>query len=262
MLRHVERILMDTPEVESFSRRTGARLALAIAEPNTGDFLVKLRPDRRRSTEEVIDELRTKVHGAEPALHTEFPGVLSDLIGDLTWSPMPCEIKLFSTDTDLLKKKAAEIAAIIAKIPGVVDVDPGLVVAGPSLRFAVRPEAAARVGLTPTDIGNTLQTGLLGNASSYLLQGDRTVAIRVLLAAETHERELRIRETSMRSASGATVTLNDLADVQYQPGILEMQREDLRNWWPSPPASPAWIWAPASAPSSRGWKRNSNSPRA
>ena len=58
MLRHVERILMDTPEVESFSRRTGARLALAIAEPNTGDFLVKLRPDRRRSTEEVIDELR------------------------------------------------------------------------------------------------------------------------------------------------------------------------------------------------------------
>ena len=142
---------------------------------------------------------------------------------------MPCEIKLFSTDTDLLKKKAAEIAAIIAKIPGVVDVDPGLVVAGPSLRFAVRPEAAARVGLTPTDIGNTLQTGLLGNASSYLLQGDRTVAIRVLLAAETHERELRIRETSMRSASGATVTLNDVADVQYQPGILEMQREDLRQ---------------------------------
>jgi CzcA family heavy metal efflux pump len=229
MLRHVERILMDTPEVESFSRRTGARLDLAIAEPNTGDFLVKLRPDRRRTTEEVIDELREKVHGAEPALHTEFPGVLSDLIGDLTWSPMPCEIKLFSTDTELLKKKAAEIAALIGKIPGVVDVDPGLVVAGPSLRFAVRPEAAARVGLTPTDIGNTLQTALLGNASSYLLQGDRTVGIRVLLAAETHERELRIRETAMRSALGTTVTLNDLADVQYQPGILEMQREDLRQ---------------------------------
>ena len=62
MLRHVERILMDTPEVESFSRRTGARLALAIAEPNTGDFLVKLRPNRRRSTEDVIDELRQKIH--------------------------------------------------------------------------------------------------------------------------------------------------------------------------------------------------------
>ena len=39
MLMHVEQILRATPEVESFSRRTGARLALAIAEPNTGDFL-------------------------------------------------------------------------------------------------------------------------------------------------------------------------------------------------------------------------------
>jgi hypothetical protein len=31
--------------------------------------------------------LREQIHGAEPALHTEFPGVLSDLIGDLTWPP-------------------------------------------------------------------------------------------------------------------------------------------------------------------------------
>ncbi len=229
MLQHVEKILLSTPEVESFSRRTGARLALAIAEPNTGDFLVKLRPDRRRSTEEVIDELREKIHTAEPALHTEFPGVLSDLVGDLTWSPSPCEIKIFSTDTELLKKEATQVAETIEKIPGVVDVDPGLVVAGPSMRFAVRPEAAARVGLTAADIGNTLQTSFLGNVSSYLLQGDRTVGIRVLCDAKTHDRELHIRQTPIRSPSGTVVTLNDVVDLQYQSGILEMQREDLRQ---------------------------------
>lgn len=229
MLRHVEQILLGTPEVESFSRRTGARLALSIAEPNTGDFLVKLRPHRQRSTEEVIGELRGKIHDAEPALHTEFPGVLSDLIGDLTWSPSPCEIKVFSNDTAVLKKQATEIAETIAKMPGVVDVEPGLVVAGPSLRFAVRPEAAARVGLTAADIGATLQTSLLGNVSSYLLQGDRTVGIRVLSAANTRDKELRIREMPIRSPSGSVVALNDIADVQYQPGILEMHREDLRQ---------------------------------
>jgi CzcA family heavy metal efflux pump len=229
MLRHVEQILLDTPEVESFSRRTGARLALAIAEPNTGDFLVKLRPSRKRSTDEVLDELREKIHGAEPALHTEFPGVLSDLIGDLTWSPKPCEIKIFSNDTELLKKKAEEIAGTIEKMPGVVDVEPGVVVAGPSMRFAVRGDAAARLGLTAADIGKTLQTSLLGNASSYLLQGDRTVGIRVLSAAESRDRERRIRETPIRSPQGTSVTLNDLAEVQFQPGILEMRREDLRQ---------------------------------
>ena len=42
-LLQAEDVLRATPEVESYSRRTGARLALAIAEPNTGDFLVKLQ---------------------------------------------------------------------------------------------------------------------------------------------------------------------------------------------------------------------------
>jgi CzcA family heavy metal efflux pump len=229
MLRHVEQILMETPEVESFSRRTGARLALAIAEPNTGDFLVKLKPRRQRPTEEVISELREKIHQAEPALNTDFPGVLSDLIGDLTWSPKPCEIKLFSNDTALLKRQAAKVAETIERIHGVVDVNDGLIVAGPSLRFQVRPEAAARVGLTAAELGNTLQTSLVGTPASYLLQGDRTVGIRVLGAAETRDRELHIREAPIRSAAGRVVTLHEVARTQYQPGILEMHRDDLRQ---------------------------------
>ncbi len=229
MLRHVERILADTPEVESFSRRTGARLALAIAEPNTGDFLVKLKPDRKRSTEEVIDDLREKVNVAEPALHTEFPGVLSDLIGDLTWSPKPIEIKIFSTDTEWVKRTAAEIAKTIEAIPGVVDVNDGLVVAGPSLSFRVRNEEAARSGLTVDQIGAAIETGLLGNVSSYALQGDRTVGIRVLLARGDRDREAAISLLPIRSPTGARVTLGDLTDARHEAGLLEMRREDLRQ---------------------------------
>ena len=81
-LLQAEDILRSLPEVESYSRRTGARLALSIAEPNTGDFLVKLKPDRKRTTEEVISELREKFQIAVPALEWEFPGILGDLIGD------------------------------------------------------------------------------------------------------------------------------------------------------------------------------------
>src|SRR5438552_5863880 len=50
ILKHVEQMLKEAPEVESYSRRTGLQLGLSITEPNTGDFLVKLRPDRKRST--------------------------------------------------------------------------------------------------------------------------------------------------------------------------------------------------------------------
>jgi CzcA family heavy metal efflux pump len=229
MLMHVEEILRATPEIEGFSRRTGARLALAIAEPNTGDFLVKLKKERHRTTEEVIEGLREHVNTAEPALNFEFPGVLSDLIGDLTWSPHPVEIKIFSTDTTLLKQKAEEIAKAIETIPGVVDVENGLVVAGPSMRLRTDVAGAARVGLTPKNLGTAIQTTMLGTVSSYVLQGDRTYHVRVMAAPETHSRQQRLSTLPIRSITGTQLTVNDLARIEHEPGILEMHREDLRQ---------------------------------
>lgn len=229
MLRHVEEILRSTPEIEGYSRRTGARLALAIAEPNTGDFLVKLKQNRARSTAEVIDELRQKIQAAEPALSTEFPGVLGDLIGDLTWSPDPIEIKIFTNDTDQLRQVAARVAEEIKQVPGVVDVNDGLVVAGPSLSYRVRQAAAARVGIDAAEIGANLATALLGTPASYVLEGDRTKVVRVLLAREQMSRQQRIGEMPVRSAQGVRVTLDDVATAQLKPGRLERHREDLRE---------------------------------
>src|SRR6516225_8598824 len=178
-LLQAEEILRATPEVESYSRRTGARLALAIAEPNTGDFLVKLKPERKRRTEEVIAELRAKFHVAVPGAEWDFPGILTDLIGDLTWSPAPIEVKLFSTDVELLKKSAAAVAEQLKQIKGVVDVFDGLVYTGPSLSLKVNSLTSERFGLSPGDIAAAVSTAMLGQQASNVLEGDRVVSIRV-----------------------------------------------------------------------------------
>ena len=99
---------------------------------------MKLRADRQRPTEEVISELRRKFLVALPGIEWEFPGILSDLVGDLTWSPEPIEVKLFSTDIEFLKRKAPEVQAQLDQISGVVDTFDGLVYAGPSLSLQVR----------------------------------------------------------------------------------------------------------------------------
>lgn len=229
MLRHVETILRSTPEVESYSRRTGARLALAITEPNNGDFLVKLKTKRSRTTDGVIDSIRADVEGAEPALHIEFAGVLGDLIGDLTWSPDPVEIKLFSQNVNALRTLAPKIAEEIEGIPGIVDVNDGLVVAGPSMIFRVTAADAARAGLNTSILGAELETALLGKDTSYILEGDRVIPIRVLVDGQSREREQDIELLPMRSNDDTRVTLNDVAKVEHKPGLLEMHREDQRQ---------------------------------
>src|SRR4029453_5579635 len=68
ILMHVEDMLKNTPEVERYSRRTGLQLGLFITEPNTGDFLVKLRTDRKRPTDEVKHDLEKEIASKEPGL--------------------------------------------------------------------------------------------------------------------------------------------------------------------------------------------------
>ena len=228
-LLQAEGILRATPEVESYSRRTGARLALAIAEPNTGDFLVKLRPERKRLTQDVVAELRAKFHVAIPGVEWDFPGILTDLIGDLTWSPKPIEVKVYSTDTELLKKKGRDIAEQLGQVKGVVDVFDGLVFTGPTLSLRVRSLASQRFGLTPGDVAAAVNTAMLGQRASSVLEGDRVVSIRVRVDGGSIGEVATLRELPLRTPDGDLVKLSQVADVIEIPGQLELRREDLRQ---------------------------------
>src|SRR5438132_6369509 len=152
MLHHVEELLMKTPEIESYSRRTGLEMGLFVTEPNRGDYAVKLKPGHKRDTDEVISELRKKIEKSEPALEIEFVGILPDVIGDLEGNPEPIEVKLFSEDAAALQDKADEVEAAIKKIEGVVDTKNGEVVSGPAITFKIDPQRAAKLGVQADDV--------------------------------------------------------------------------------------------------------------
>jgi CzcA family heavy metal efflux pump len=228
-LQYAEGIIRSLPELESYSRRTGAQLGLFITEPNNGDFLLKLRPDRKRSTEEVLTELRHRFNAALPDVIWEFPGILSDLIGDLMYAPQPIEVKLFSTDVAFLKEKAPQIADELGKVPGVVDVFKGLIYAGPAISFRVRYVDAERFGLTADDIARTVNAAMIGQTASTVLEGDHVVAIRVKAEPAGINRLEKLRDLPFRAADGSLIKLSQVVDVVEEPGQLELRRDDFRQ---------------------------------
>lgn len=228
-LLQAEEILRDIPEVESYSRRTGARLALAIAEPNTGDFLVKLRGDRSRSTEEVIGELRRRFNTELPGLEWEFPGILGDLIGDLMWAPSPIEVKLYSTDQAWLEERAPTVAGQLESVRGVVDVFDGLVYTGPSISLHMRSADARRFGLTTDDVATAANTAMLGRTASIVLEGDRVVDVRVEVDSTRLATLSQLEDLPVRTPDGRLVKLSQVVDVVEEPGQLEIRREDARQ---------------------------------
>lgn len=234
ILKHVEQMLQEKKEdVESYSRRTGLQLGLSVTEPNTGDFLVKLKDNRKHSTADVIDDLRKEIESTEPSMsRVEFPGILSDLIGDLTSSPQPIEIKLFSEDTAALRQKAKEIAEAIKDITGIVDIDDGVTVtvSGPAVTFKVDPQRAAQLGVTASDIASAVTTALTGDASSAILQQGRLIAVRVVLPPSAKASLDTLKALQIRSASkNALFRLDQIADIDYDKGQPEIARDGMRT---------------------------------
>jgi len=239
VLKHVEQMLQEKKDdVESYSRRTGLQLGFSVTEPNTGDFLVKLKANRKHKTKDVIDDLRKEIEESEPSLsELEFPGIISDLIADLTSSPQPIEIKLFSEDTTALRQKAIEIGEVLDDMHkkdklGIVDVNNGveLTVSGPAITFRVDPQRAAQLGVTATDIAGTVATALTGDASSSILQQGRLITVRVVLPPSVKTSLDTLKALQIRSAAKNTLfRLDQVADVEYDKGQPEIARDGLRS---------------------------------
>jgi multidrug efflux pump subunit AcrB len=145
------------------------------------------------------------------------------------WAPQPIEVKLFSTDTELLKSKAPQIEEEIKKVKGVVDTFDGLMVTGPSLSLRLRNPDAQRFGLTTDDVASAVQTAMLGQTASSVLQGDRLIDIRVVLDPNNVDRVASLRNLPMRCPDGTLVKLSQVVDIVEEPGQLELRREDLRQ---------------------------------
>jgi len=234
VLLGVEKILASTPEVESTSRRTGMQLGLAaVTESNTGDFSVRLKRDRDRAIDEIISEVREKVNQQYPQLDVEFIQVLQDMIGDLTSSPEPIELKLFSTDPKILEEWAPKIADRIKKIKEVADVKDGIenTVSGSAIVMNVDPVIAARSGFTPQEIELDASAILQGEPSTTpVVVNDHAYTIRVRFPDNSRTSLDQIRNTLITSSStGKTATLGSLANFQNESGQTEIIREDLQR---------------------------------
>ena len=158
MLNEVEKILAGIPEFESYSRRTGAQLGFFITEPNDGDFLIQLKKNRIRSTEEVIDDIRKRVEATQPALQIDFGQMIGDMLGDLMESVQPIEIKIFGSNQEKLNELSAQVAEEIEKINGIEDVFNGILIAGPSVEIVPDQQKLSQFNISPASFQFQLQT--------------------------------------------------------------------------------------------------------
>jgi CzcA family heavy metal efflux pump len=229
LLAQVDTLLRATPEVASFSRRTGAELGFFLTETNRGDYAVRLRRDRDRSSDVVVEALRATLHDRVPALRVEFVQILQDMIGDLSGNPSPVEVKLFSERPAALRAAAVAAAARVAAVPGAADVFDGLTEIGPTYDVAVDARRAALAGLNAAVVQHALEIAVSGVVVGQVVEGDRAIPLRLRGPQPFRDRLAALDDLVLTTPAGALAPLAGVATLAGGPPSVQLAREDLRS---------------------------------
>ncbi|MDX2281550.1 MAG: efflux RND transporter permease subunit [Saprospiraceae bacterium] len=228
MLREVEKIIVQVPEVEAYSRRTGTQMGFFITEPNRGDYLIQLKKNRSRTSEEVIADIRHRIELTQPALTIDFGQVIGDMLGDLMASVQPIEVKIFGADRTQLQTLSQRAAGLITAVQGTADVFDGIIIAGPSVNVEPDFTRLAQFGITPANLQYQVQTALEGNVVGQVFEKQQLVNIRLQYPGSRTLSIAELRNLSIFLPTGKRLSLSDLATVNVSAGDAEVERENLQ----------------------------------
>lgn len=232
MLREAEKTFALVPEIASYSRRTGTQMGFFITEPNYGDYLIQLRKDRKRSTTEVIDDIRHRFEASQPALRIDFGQVIGDMLGDLMSSTQPIEIKVFGDDPHQLQQLAQQIALLVEGVPGTADVFDGIVIAGPSADIRTDDRSLALRGLSPMDLDKQMSLQLQGEPAGMVLEHGTSTPVRLAYPHASTTSMDDLNHARVFLPDGRLTALSQLATIHIHTGEAEVEREDLQPMVP------------------------------
>ena len=230
LLRQIEAVIRSTPDVDTYSRRTGVQLGGGLTEPNMGDYFIRLKTRGRRPIEVVMDEVRGHVQERVPGVEIETAQLMEDLIGDLTAVPQPIEVKLFGDNISLLQTTAPGVADAIGKVRGVDEVKTGVVIAGDGLDIRLDPVRSELEGIDAGEASQQLESLLSGAVATQIQSGPNLADVRVWTPPETRAQQSQIGALMLKSpADGHLFPLSRISDIRVVTGQAEIARENLRR---------------------------------
>ncbi len=227
----IETVLAKTPEIAAWSRRTGAQSGFSITTQNTGDMTVRLKSNRSRDINAVMDDVRTQIESKYPAAEVDFKQTLQDNIGDIAGHPNPVEIKIYGPDQATLEDLAGKVNDTLGKQSYVVGNFSGIVHSNPESVLNVNTAEAQRYGLTTDDITQAVSAALQGVEPTQIQQGEQAVGVRVVLThpGQTLSPELLPHILIASPVTGGTVPVSEVATVDSAPGAAQITRENQRQ---------------------------------
>jgi CzcA family heavy metal efflux pump len=222
----ISREILELPYVATIEQRVGrAEGTEDTWGPHQSEFQVELKPDADVDQERAEAKLR-EILSRYPGVQSEVVTFLGDRISEsLTGQTAQVAIKLFGPDLATLDATAARMQALVATVPGVVDLQFKRQSGTPMLGVTLDPAALAAVGLKGQDVLDAIATDYAGTTVGQAFAGPRTEDVVVRLSDQWRQQPRQLSELTISGPFGA-VPLSNVAHIVTSSGRYSVQHED------------------------------------
>ena len=231
VMKQIERIVISNPDVETAFASTGTgstRGTGTSLSSNEGALTVALKDDRRQSTLDVITELRRQfgaLPGVRPRL-TQTDIVSMVMIG----GNQNIEIDIFGDDLGALSLLSKEVMGRTRDIPGLEGVDVNWQEAMPEIQWKVDRAKASQLGVSFSDVANTINTATNGSIASYYQEKGFQYPIIVQLPESRRKTIPEMHGMAVGTNASADILLSQVAQPVYGTGPSEITRLDRQRY--------------------------------
>jgi HAE1 family hydrophobic/amphiphilic exporter-1 len=218
MVKYQERvaqILVQDPDIETFYSSTGGGFG---GSANTGRFMVNTRPRRQRKStvNDIVNRLRPKVSGF-PGLRVYLNVPQAIRVGG-RMSRSSYDFTLYGPDTQELYTDAQKLERIVARLPGLVEVNTDLQIKTPRVNIVLDRDRAAALNLNWQAVSQTLYDAFGPQLSSTIYSP--TNQYRVLLEMNPEYQRFidGLKMIYLKSDTGQLVPLNAVAKLVENAG--------------------------------------------
>lgn len=142
--------------------------------------------------------------------------------------PNVLQLQVRGPDAKVLTEKGKQIAAMMAEVPGTIDIWSDWENPTTSIAVEVDQTAAQRAGVTSADVSRSLAGFFNGRSVGAFRDGDDQVPIVARATAEERSDPARLETATVFSEGQArSVPLGQVAKVQVRPEYGRIQRENL-----------------------------------
>jgi len=225
-----DEILKTFPEVESAVGKPGrAETSTDPAPINMNETIIHLKPQEEwragMTREKLIGEMDAKVR--MPGVSNIWTQPIINRIEMLsTGIRSEVGIKIFGNDLKSLETISRQIAAVVRQVPGAADVYPEQIGGAPYIDIKINRQAAARYGIAPRMIEDTIEKGIGETNLSVTIEGRRRFPVRVRYAPEFRGSAEAIGEIPIMATNGNAVPLSQVANIRKTEGPTEISSEN------------------------------------